>query len=136
MASHIEMQRLAADPAAVQGLARHLLALPDARWTDWELDFLDHMATRREAEPLTIRQSEVLVELRDNAKSYTSVGGIAVRSLLHGCWIGRADLDEDDEAFVVALHDAGAVSLKRRALLRLMRCARQLGLVEGYLEVD
>ena len=135
MASHIEMQRLAGDPAAVRTLAQHLLGQPDANWTDWEVDFLDNMASRAGSDPLTMRQREVLVELRDNARSHRQIEGLSVAGLVHQCWLARMDLEEDDEAFIVALKSANTAVLKRRPLLRLLHCARQLGLIDGFVAV-
>lgn len=132
MATHIEMQRLASDPVAVRSLARHLLGLPDAQWTDWELDFLDHMASH-DGDALTLRQREVLVQLRDNARAYTTVQGLSVPKLIRDCWLARADLEDDDEAFVAALAARGTMALKRRPLQRLLRCSRELGIIDAYI---
>lgn len=134
MATHIEMQRLSADPAAVRSLARQLLGIRDANWTDWELDFLDSMASL-DADRLTMRQREVLVELRDNARTYTIVQGLSVPRLIRECWLARADLDDDDESFVAGLAERGVAALKRRPLLRLLRCCRELGIIDGYIDV-
>lgn len=135
MASHIEMQRLANDPAAVRALAQLLLGQGDANWTDWEVDFLDSMASRAGCDPLTIRQREVLVELRDNARSYRQIEGLSVAGLVRECWLARMDLEEDDEAFIAALKSADTAVLKRRPLLRLLHCARQLGIIDGFVAV-
>lgn len=134
MATHIEMQRLGTDPVAVRNLARHLLRMRDVQWTDWELDFLDHMASH-DGDALTIRQREVLVQLRDNARSYTIVEGLSVPKLIRDCWLARADLEDDDEVFVTNLATRGAMALKRRPLQRLLRCSRELGIIDAYINL-
>ena len=133
MSSYADMHKLAQNTAAVSSLATFLLALPDAGWSEWEANFLDDMAARADA--LTTRQVEKLVELRDDAKSYTKFDGLSVASLVRDCWIGRRDLSEDDEAFIDALKQGAATSLKRRPLMRLLRCARELGLIHRYVDI-
>lgn len=134
--NHREMKMLAENAESVRSLALYLLRLgnsdPQVSWTDWELDFLEHMARHEGPEPLTLRQAEVLTELRDAAKTYTSLDGIDVVGLINDCWLARFDLDEEGEAFVTGLKASGARGLKRRAALRLLACARELGLVERY----
>jgi hypothetical protein len=41
------------------------LDLPHADWNDWEIDFLQHMARHKGPDPITTRQGEKLLELRD-----------------------------------------------------------------------
>jgi len=130
MASHIDMQRLAHDAAAVRALARSLLSLAGAEWTDWEHEFLDNMALHDGPEPLSQRQREVLVELRDNARSHARIDGFSVAHLIRDCWLARTDLLEEDEAFIDGLKRSGATSLKRRQLFRLLRCAKELGIID------
>ena len=135
MASHIEMQRLAQNPAAVVTLAEFLRGLPDVGWTEWEVDFLDAMVRRDRDRELSTRQREKLIELRDDAINYTKFDGLSVASLVRDCWIARLDLTDDDEAFVADLKGRGVTSLKRRPVMRLLRCARELGLVDGFVEI-
>lgn len=131
MASYTQMSRTAADPAAVRGMATFLLTVADADWTDWELDFLEHMREYDGPEPLTMRQREVLFELNDKARSYRDYRGLSVRRLVRECWLARSDLDEDNEMFIAKLNDASPPSLKRASLHRLVRCARQLGVIDS-----
>jgi hypothetical protein len=130
MASYTQMSRTAADPAAVQGMASFLLTVADADWSDWEVDFLEHMREHEGPEPISMRQREVLFELNDKARNYRDYRGLSVRHLIRECWLARADLDEDGEAFINKLNGARPTGLKRAALYRLVRCARQLGVVD------
>ena len=138
--NHREMKALAENADSVRSLAGYLLQLqvldPQLAWSDWELDFLANMQAHKGPEPLTMRQVEVLVELRDAAKTYTRLGGMDVVSLINGCWLARFDLDEDGEAFVVSLKASGTRGLKRRQALRLLALARELDIVEGYVAVE
>jgi hypothetical protein len=43
MIDYREINALGKDPSRARRLAQFLLTLTDAEWTDWELDFLDHM---------------------------------------------------------------------------------------------
>jgi hypothetical protein len=136
MASYIEMHKLAQNPAAVASLASFLIKLPDIDWTEWEINFLADLANRDGTEALSTRQSEKLVELRDDAKSYTKFDGFSVGGLVRNCWIARDELDEDDEAFIDRLKQDAVTSLKKRPLMTLLRCARQLGLIDGYVNIN
>lgn len=134
MASYADIHRLSQNPAAASTLAKFLLNIADAGWSEWEVGFLEAMAGRAEA--LTTRQGEKLIELRDDAKSYKTFDGFSVNRLVHSCWIARIDLEEDDEAFIDALKRQATTALKRRPLMRLLRCARELGLLSGYVDID
>ncbi len=130
MASHTQMSRTAADPAAVQSMATFLLTVSDADWSDWEVDFLEHMREHEGPAPISMRQREVLFELNDKARNYKDYRGLPVHHLISQCWLARADLDEDNEAFISRLQDARPTGLKRPALYRLVRCARQLDVID------
>jgi hypothetical protein len=133
MASYAEMKRIAESAPTVRGIATHMLALDDMDWTDWELDFLEHMAVHDGPEPLSMRQREKLVELRDRSEMATDHRGIAVRHLIEQCWLARLELEEDDEAFVAGLHRTRPAALRRGTLHRLVRCAVRVGLIERHL---
>ncbi len=138
MTNYRQLKTLADDPAAVRALARQLLTLgsgsgSDTTWTDWELDFLDDMARRERAEPLSTRQREVLGDLKNAAERHATVDGLNVRSLIERCWMERADLESDeDQAFIEDLKVSGQRSVTRRQLGRVLRCCRELGVVEGH----
>jgi hypothetical protein len=130
-----QLKTLAEDPGAVRALARQLLTVgssSDSSWTDWELDFLDSMAQRESEEPLSMRQREVLGELKNAAERRSTVDGLNVRLLIERCWMERADLEADeDQAFIEDLKGTGQRSVTRRQLGRLLRCCRELGVLEG-----
>ncbi len=134
MASYADIHRLMQNPAAASMMATFLLNLTDAEWSEWEVGFLEAMAGRTEA--LTTRQGEKLIELRDDAKTYKTFDGFSVSRLVQSCWIARIDLAEDDEAFIDALKRQATTTLKRRPLMRLLRLARELGLLSGFVDID
>jgi len=136
MSTYVEMQKLATNPGAISSLASYLMLLKDAGWTDWEINFLDNMSGWAGPDPISTRQREKLIELRDDAKNYSTFDGFSVGKLVRECWLARLDLDEDDEQFIMRIYERGASSLKRRPLLRLLRCSRKLQLIEGYVSID
>jgi len=160
MASHIEMLKLAKDPAMVRALAKRLLAIPDHEWNDWEVDFLQNMAKfdgnevgfiefvlahnrqgadlirralKQHKQPrlLTMRQREKLVQLRDDAEYLSQYRGMSIKNLIDQCYLARQDLSERNEEFIETLKDQP--SIQRRKLGRLLGCCRQLNLIEPYM---
>ena len=90
----------------MRSLAKRLLNLPHADWNDWEIDFLEHMGRHKGPDPITTRQGEKLLELRDDAEYYSAVRGFGVQSLIENCWLARDDLDsEDDRRFIEQLKE-------------------------------
>ena len=111
-------------------MAKFLLSLTDAEWTDWELDFLDHMSRFEGPEAISQRQREVLFELDAKGRSYSVYQGFSVRHLVAQCYVSRFDLDDENAEFLVRLHETNSQKLKRTALTRLVSCARALGVIE------
>jgi hypothetical protein len=135
MQDYREIDRIRKDFVAVRSLAKRLLDLPHADWNDWEIDFLQHMARHKGPDPLTTRQGEKLIELRDDAEYYSSVHGLSVQSLINNCWLARDDLSrEEDKKFIEDLKATTCV--KRRQLCKLLACARELGEIEQYVSID
>jgi hypothetical protein len=132
MTTHRAMKDLASDGSAVRALARSLL-MNAQEWTDWEIDFLESMATRDDPEPLSMRQREVLVDLRSKAERHATVNGFAVPNLIERTWAERFDLDdEEDQVFIEALRTSGARTVTGRQRGRLLRIARLLGVIEPH----
>lgn len=131
MADFREIDALAKAPNRAQSLARFLLALPEAEWTDWERDFLEPKAAA--TTELTTRQAEKLIELRDNAIRYRTVSGYNLATLIERCWLSRNDLaSEEDAEFIDALRRERCVLLTRPQALRVKRCAAELDLIEPH----
>ena len=137
MQDYREIDRIRKDLVAVRSLAKRLLELPHADWNDWEIDFLQHMARHKEPDPITTRQGEKLVELRDDAEYYSSVHGFSVRSLIKNCWLARDDLSSaGNRKFIDQLKETSCSCVKRRQLRKLLACARELGEIEEYVSID
>jgi hypothetical protein len=135
MASHIEMKKLGDDLEAVRRLATVLLEARDVEWTDWERLFLEGMVDRRSSEPLSARQREVLIDLRDNAQVMTNVRGFSIGRLIRDCWLNRFDLEDDEDlVFVERLKAEAPTTLKRRPAMRLLACANRLDVVPRFAE--
>lgn len=133
MLDYRKIDALMKDRERATRLARILLGAAEAPWTDWELDFLQNLAAR--SEPLTTRQSEKLLELEEASVWVEKVPGhgFSVRLLVRACHLARLDLEQDDDvAFIEDLQTRGVSKLRRRGVSRLLRCARELGVIEGY----
>ena len=137
MQDYKEINRIRKDLVAVRSLAKRLLNLPHADWNDWEIDFLQHMSRHKGPDPITTRQGEKLLELRDDAEYYSAVRGFSVQCLIENCWLARDDLDsEDDRRFIQQLKETRYSSIKRRHLRKLLACACELGEIEQYVSID
>ena len=128
MGSYKELLALGRDPVRVRAVARRLLASAED-WTEWERDFLEGLVAEYGSDALTTRQRQKLVELREGAEYVPTIEGFDVASLIDKCWLGRLDLDyEDDIAFIE--QERGSTSIKRRHVQQLLRCCRKLGAID------
>lgn len=133
MASWSEIDRQTKDPVGAALLARGLLKYSRDGLTDWELDFLEGMAERKATEDLSTRQAEKLLQIRDDVERIATFRGFSIRSLVLRCHEARNDLDEDDEIWIAELFALSTDRIRRRLVGRLLRCARQLHLVDSHL---
>jgi len=164
-ASWQEISRLKKDPAAFRTLAKRLLNL-DVELTDWERTFLESVCDGPDYQKFTARQTEVLLQLRDqkvsaaeakkakklhDEKEYslrqsekllqirndyeiiTNFHGFSVGFLLKGCYEARLDLLESQEARIIKLYSKSQTSVRRKDIGFLMHCARQLYVIEEEL---
>jgi hypothetical protein len=127
MSSWKEIEKIKGDPAGARAMAKVLLAT--AELTSWEGPFLEGMEVHKG--PLSTRQAEKLVEIRDQNRWVSKIRDFSVRLLLNACWEARHDLnDEDDIAFIESLKARGASTARYREACRLVRCARELGVID------
>jgi hypothetical protein len=137
MQDYKEIDRVRKDSVAVKSLAKRLLSTPNHDWNDWEHDFLEHMVWRRGPEPITTRQGEKLIELRDQSEYHSSVRGFSVASLITDCWLARDNLkSEEDRKFIEDLKASAVSAIRRRHLGKLLACARQVGAAEKYIAIE
>lgn len=132
MAAWSEIERVRKDAASARVIAAGLLcyAIEPEALTEWEIDFLEGIRDRTYLEEISLRQSEKLFEIRDDVERVTDYKGVSIRLLIQGCMEGRLDLGEDDEEWICAIHANSQTSIRRKHLGRLLRCARQLSLLE------
>lgn len=130
MASYREIVAIQKDAARARAVAQGLCKLDDMAWSDWELDFLHGMASRRH--DLTTRQGEKLIELRDDAVWYTAVDGFCLKTLIDRCHLLGDELADHDAQLIERLKAEGATRLRRKDARRLLHCARNLGEIEPH----
>ncbi len=75
-----EINRISKDPQGVRSLAKRLLKLPYITWPEERMRFLKDMA--RESDPITTRQAEYLIDLRDETELHSKVAEFSVASLI------------------------------------------------------
>jgi hypothetical protein len=130
MASWREIDRVRKDPQRAADIAKRLLSLPASELSDWELDFLRSIRRLGNVEEFTTRQAEKLLQIRDDIQEVTEVLTFSVELLLKRCFEARLDLSEADEEWVVGRFQTSPRKIRRKHVGRLMRCARELNLVE------
>ena len=127
MASWKEIEALKHSPANARTLAKSLLATSGL--SAWEEPFLESMSLHEGQ--LSTRQSEKLLELRDESLWVSSIRGFSVRLMLQSCWESRHDLDDDDDVeFIERLEATRSTTAKYRDARRLLNIARKLGVID------
>jgi hypothetical protein len=131
MAYWREIDRIRKDPAAMRVLAAHLLRLPNAELTEWETKFLESISGDRTNEEFTTRQSEKLLQIRDDSEYVSEIGYArsSVKILIADCQLGYLDLNEDNEKWILEF-PKGTASIRRKDIGRLLRCARDLNNID------
>lgn len=135
MASWQEIHRIRKNAKAFRALAKGLRT-HIAEFTDWEKDFLTSINDQSDKDEFSTRQSEKLLQIRDDYVSVTEIrGGFSIKLILRQCYEARLDLSEDDEAWIVQRFEQSPTTMRRKHAGRLRRCARELGLIEDD-EID
>ena len=83
-----------------------------------------------EAKEFTTRQSEKLMQIRDDYETITTFRGFSVKTLLDKCWLGRCDLSESQERKLEKMRERSPVSVRRKDAGLLMHRARELHIIE------
>ena len=135
MASWREIHEIQDDPDRARFLAGLQLKYSLDGLTEWEANFLTDMVERTEAERLTPRQAETLLEIRDKVDTVSTVGTFSVMSLVRQCFEARDDLDEDTAEWLEEIYAEGCDRIRKNQARRLLGCARQLYLIEDYIEL-
>lgn len=131
MGSWQEIDRIRKDGNAFRALARGLYrSIPALK--DWEKDFLESKTRVTTADEYTTRQAEKLLEIRDDYTwAFKTRDGFSVVTLLRECHEARCDLSEEDEEWIEQRFAESKVTIRRKHLGRLLRCARELNLIEN-----
>ena len=128
MVDHRELNALAKDPPRANQLAAMLLQLQEADWNEWELDFLENIATWKS--DLSTRQAEKLIQLRDAGTLYDKIDGFSLKRLIDRIYIYRDECGDDN--FICRLKESGVIKLRRRQAIKLLAIARHMGEIEPH----
>ena len=129
MASWREIDRIRKARAEFRAVAKRLLNL-GAELTEWESNFLESICNDTETKEFTTRQSEKLLQIRDDYETITTFHGFSVEALLDKCWLGRFDLSESQEQKLRKMRERSHVSVRRKDAGFLMHRARELHVIE------
>lgn len=132
MASEAEIERVRKDKGLwlplVQRLHRHV---EDETLNPRHIGFVESLIARPKQEELSFRQSEWLLDARDEIVLISEYGGHSVSFMSRACYESRIGLDgDDDQDWVVELFKSGRTSIRRYEARRLYVLARQLGEIE------
>lgn len=132
MASEREIVRYLNDVQACAALAARLAARSELAASEDALDFLEKIARRSETAPLSRRQTEFLLAIRDDNELVRTLHRFDLAAVLRSLWVARADIaDESDVAFLERLRERGQSSFRVAEARRLLRVARG---VDGLLD--
>ena len=127
MALWKEIEQFKRNPVRARVLAKSVLAAPGL--TTWEEDFLEKLEGYQG--PLSTRQAEKLLEIRDDIRRVSSIEGFSLKTMLPACHEARLDLDdEDDIEFLETLSASNATKWRYRDARRVLRCARKLHVID------
>ena len=128
MASWREIDRIRKAPAEFRAVAKWLLNL-GAELTEWESIFVESICNA-ETKEFTTRQSEKLLQIRDDYETITRIHGFSVAALLDKCWLGRFDLSEGQEQQIQKMRERSQFSVRCKDAGFLMHRARELHIIE------
>ena len=94
MASWREIDRIRKAPDEFRTVAKRLLNL-GAELTEWESIFLESICNDTATKEFTTRQSEKLLQIRDDYETITIFHGFSVKTLLDKCWLGLSESQEE-----------------------------------------
>jgi hypothetical protein len=132
LASWREIDRIRKASAEFRAVAKRLLNL-GAELTEWESNFLESICNETETKEFTTRQSEKLLQIRDDYETITTFHGFSVETLLDKCWLGRLDLSESQEQKLQKMRERSHVSVRRKDAGFLMHHACELHIIEEEL---
>jgi hypothetical protein len=130
MALWSEIDRIRKDPKGFRAVAKRLLAYGD-ELTDWERDFLTSIQSQHDKDEFTNRQSEKLLQIRDDYEVVTKLPReLSVRLVLQQCIEAKLDLSENDEAWIEQRVAESSATIRRKHVGRLMQCGREVHAID------
>jgi hypothetical protein len=132
MASWAELERVRKDSDIFRNLAKRLIDDPYCEDSEFADGFLENIANWKRNE-ITLRQAEVLLELRDNAEIHTHYKGLSVRLLMEKSYANRCELVEGDRKRLEALYEKGRSFVTGAQMGWFKRICKQLGEMEEYM---
>jgi len=132
MASWIEIDRVRKDPAAFRSLAKRLLNDANFERSDFADGFLENIAHWKRDE-ISTRQSEILLELRDEAEVHFNYKGLSVPILIRKCYANRFELDQGDQERIERLYKSERRYVTGGQMGWFKRICKQLNEMEPYM---
>jgi DNA invertase Pin-like site-specific DNA recombinase len=132
MASWIEIERVRKDPGTFRSLAKHLLVDPNCEENEFVDGFLENIANWKRDE-ISLRQCEVLLELRDSSEIHFRYRGLSISTLIIKCYEGRWELDPADRSRIENLYESGRGYVTGAQMGWFKRICKQLGEMEDYM---
>lgn len=130
MASWREMERLRRSPVEFRTIAQRLLDRAGEAASTWEVGFLEDVTLKSYVTEYSLRQTEKLLQVKNALTPIEVVRGFSVAILLKRCFDARNDLSESDEEWIAALRARRTTTILGSEAGRLLRCARQLNLID------
>jgi hypothetical protein len=131
MAPWREISAYSADQEACRKLARRVFDVYGTALSEWETTFLESIARNSRADKFSTRQAEKLLQIRDDLMPVDVLLGFNLSTVLQRCFEARLDLTDDEEPWLVELHNKGDKYFRMRDGRRLLGCAKRLGLIEA-----
>ena len=132
MASWIEIERVRKDPTTFKRLAKKLSEDLNCEDSDFADGFLENISNWKRDE-ISLRQAEVLLEMRDATETHFKYKGLSIALLMKHCYEGRFELDEGDRERIEALVKTGRSYVTGKQIGWFKRICKQLGEMEEYM---
>lgn len=132
MASWQELERVRKSPTTFKPLARRLMDDPKCEVSDFADGFLENIANWKR-DQISLRQCEVLLELRDGAEIHTHHRGLSVALLIERCHEQRYALDPGDRRRIEQLVESRRRVVTGAQMGWFKRICKELGEMEEYM---
>jgi hypothetical protein len=132
MASWQELERVRKSPTTFKPLAGRLMKDPDCGSSEFVDGFLENIANWKRDE-ISLRQCEILLELRDGAEIHTHYRGLSVPILIRRCHERRYELTASDRRRIEQLVESGRRVVTGAQMGWFKRICKELGEIEQYM---